>query len=61
VFSVLQRKVLMPNDFASPRHVERRILTFFAERNRTAQPIHWSYTSRQLMAHFGRRHRLAAS
>lgn len=61
VFSVLQRKVLMPNDFASPRHVERRILTFFAERNRTAQPIHWSYTSRQLIAHFGRRHRLAAS
>jgi len=36
VFSELQRKVLMPNDFASPRHVERRILTFFAERNRTA-------------------------
>ena len=61
VFSVLQRKVLMPNDFASPHHVERRILTFFAERNRTARPVHWSYTSRQLIARTGRRHRLAAS
>ena len=61
VFSVLQRKVLMPNDFGSPRHVERRILTFFAERNRTARPIHWSYTSKQLMARVRRRHRLAAS
>jgi DDE superfamily endonuclease len=61
VFSVLQRKVLMPNDFASPEHVQRRILTFFAQRNRTARPIHWSYTPKQLMARFGRRHRLAAS
>ena len=61
VFSVLQRKVLTPNDFASPDHVERRILTFFAERNRTARPIHWSYTSKQLMARMGRQHRLAAS
>lgn len=40
VFSVLQRKVMMPNDFASFRHVERRILTFFAERNQAARPIH---------------------
>jgi hypothetical protein len=61
VFSVLQRKVLMPNDFASPRHVERRILRFFAERNRTARPIHWSYTSKQLLVSVARRHRLAAS
>ncbi len=61
VFSVLQRKVLMPNDFAGPSHLERRILTFFAERNRTARPIHWSYTSKQLMARVRRRHRLAAS
>jgi DDE superfamily endonuclease len=61
VFSVLQRKVLMPNDFASPHHVERHILTFLAQHNRTARPIHWSYTSKQLLARFGRRHRLAAS
>jgi DDE superfamily endonuclease len=61
VFSILQRKVLMPNDFASPHHVERHMLAFLAERNRTAQPIHWSYTSKQLMARFGRRQRLAAS
>ena len=40
LFSVLQRKVLMPNDFASRQLLERRILTFLAERNRTARPIH---------------------
>lgn len=57
VFSVLQRKVLMPNDFSSPGHLQRHMLTFLAERNRTAQPIHWSYTSKQLMAKLGRRHR----
>lgn len=61
VFSGLQRKVLKPNDFASPRQVARRMLTFFAERNRTAQPIHWSYTSKHLRARFGQRRRLAAS
>src|SRR5439155_21014109 len=61
VFSILQRKVLMPNDFASPQHVERRMLTFLAQRNRTARPIHWSYTSKQFVASFGRRRRLAAS
>jgi transposase len=61
VFSVLQRKVLTPNDFASRQLVERRILTFFAERNRTARPIHWSYTSKQLIAKAGRRQRLVAS
>jgi hypothetical protein len=31
IFSVLQRKVLTPNDFASPTQVERRMLTFLAE------------------------------
>lgn len=51
----------MPNDFASPDHVERRMLTFFAERNRSARPIPWSYTSKQLTATFSRRHLLAAS
>jgi len=61
VFSVLQRKVLMPNDFASPHHLERRILTFFTERNRTARPIHWTYTSKQLIAKVRQRRRLAAS
>ncbi len=61
VFSVLQRKVLMPNDFDNPHRVERHMLAFLAERNRTARPIHWSYTSKKLMATFGRRHRLAAS
>jgi hypothetical protein len=61
VFSVLQKKVLTPNDFDSTRHIERRLLAFLAERNRTAGPIHWSYTSKKLRAGFGQRHPLAAS
>jgi len=60
VFSVLQKKVLTPNDFASTRHVERRLLAFLAERNRTARPLQWSYTSKRLLKRFGQR-RLAAS
>jgi hypothetical protein len=61
VFSVLQKKVLTPNDFDSTRHVERCLLAFLAERNRMARPIQWSYTSKSLRARFGQRHRLAAS
>jgi hypothetical protein len=61
IFSILQRKVLTPNDFADTAHVARCMLTFLAERNRTAQPIHWSYTSQQLVAKFSRRRRLTAS
>src|SRR5918996_5445144 len=55
VFGVLQKKVLTPNDFDSTRHVERRLLAFLAERNLTARPIQWSYTSKTLRARFGQR------
>jgi len=61
VFSLLQKKVLMPNDFDTLGHVEHRILAFLAQRNRTARPIQWSYTSKKLVAKLGRRQRLAAS
>jgi len=50
---------LMPNDFDTPGHVQRSILDFFAERNRTARPIQWSYTSRKLLAKFSARQRIA--
>jgi hypothetical protein len=61
VFSLLQKKVLTPNDFDTTSHVERRLLDFLAERNRTPHPIQWSYTSEKLRAKFGQRRRLAAS
>ncbi len=61
VFSDLQRKALTPNDFASTDHVRERILAFFAERNRRAQPIRWTYTTQKLLAKVRRQRRLAAT
>jgi hypothetical protein len=60
VFSHLQKKVLMPNDFESLGRIRRTILAFFAERNRRARPIQWSYTTQKLVARFRRQHKLAA-
>ena len=61
VFSELQRKALTPNDFESPDHVRQRILGFFAERNRRAQPIRWTYTAQKLLGKVRRQRRLAAT
>ena len=61
VFSELQRKALTPNDFASTAHVRQRILAFFAERNRRAQPIRWTYTTQKLLVKVRRQRRLAAT
>jgi DDE superfamily endonuclease len=61
VFSELQRKALTPNDFASTDHVRQRIRAFFAERNRRAQPIRWTYTTQKLLAKVRRQRRLAAT
>jgi len=61
VFSELQRKALTPNDFESTRHVRERISGFFAERNRRARPIQWTYTRQKLLAKFRARRRLAAT
>jgi hypothetical protein len=60
VFSQLQKKVLMPNDFENLGSMRRTILAFFAERNRHARPIQWSYTSQKLLAKFLRQRTLAA-
>jgi hypothetical protein len=49
-FSILQRKVLTPNDFADRPAVEAR-LTAFAERyNDTAVPFDWRFTRAKLEA-----------
>jgi hypothetical protein len=61
VVSELHRKALTPNDFESTAHVRQRILAFFAERNRRARPIQWTYTAHKLMAKVLRQRRLAAT
>jgi DDE superfamily endonuclease len=61
VFSELQRKALTPNDFASTAHVRQRILGFFAERNRRARPIQWTYTAQKHLAKARVQRRLATA
>ena len=43
-FSVVQRKVLTPNDFADLREVESRLLDFQARYEQYAKPFEWKYT-----------------
>jgi transposase len=48
VFSVIQRKVLTPNDFASLQAVVDRLDAFERHYNKIAQPFEWTFTRRDL-------------
>jgi hypothetical protein len=47
-FSVLQRKVLTPNDFESLEELEDRILGFQSEYEKVAKPFEWKFTREDL-------------
>jgi len=47
-FSVVQRKVLTPNDCADLLAVEQRLLAFARRYTALAQPFHWRFTRRDL-------------
>ncbi len=47
-FSIIQRKVLTPNDFADLAAVEQRLLAFEVLYNDTARPFDWRFTRTQL-------------
>jgi hypothetical protein len=47
-FSILQRKVLTPNDFADLAAVEQRLLAFEVYYNRMARPFAWRFTRADL-------------
>lgn len=49
-FSVIQRKVLTPNDFTSLAEVEDRLLRFQERYERIAQPFQWKFTRKDLAA-----------
>ena len=49
-FSILQRKVLTPNDFADLAAVEKRLQAFAALYNDTAIPFDWRFTRADLEA-----------
>lgn len=47
-FSVIQRKVLTPNDFASLREVSQRLLAFQNLYEQAAEPFEWKFTRADL-------------
>ena len=52
-FSIVQRKLLVPNHFRSCAELEAAIAAFIAHYNETAQPIQWTYTVEKLEAKLG--------
>ena len=47
-FSIVQRKVLTPNDFSSLAELEQRLLAFQVHYERTASPFKWTFTRSDL-------------
>jgi hypothetical protein len=47
-FSVVQRKVLSPNDFTDLLEVEHQLLAFQHRYEQTAAPFDWRYTKADL-------------
>lgn len=53
-FSIIQRKVLSPNDFTDLNAVEQRLLAFEDRYNATTIPFKWKYTTADLNRHLER-------
>jgi hypothetical protein len=49
-FSIVQRKVLTPNDFPSLAALEERLLGFQTHYESIARPFEWKFTRRDLVA-----------
>jgi DDE superfamily endonuclease len=49
-FSIVQRKVLTPNDFSSLQELQQRLLAFQSHYERSASPFNWTFTRRDLYA-----------
>jgi transposase len=47
-FSVIQKKVVSPNDFPSLEELSETLLAFIDRYNRTADPFNWKYTADDL-------------
>jgi DDE superfamily endonuclease len=52
-FSILQRKLLEPNHFASTDALEQAIADFISYYSQTAKPINWTYTIEKLERKLG--------
>lgn len=51
-FSIIQRKVLTPNDFKSTYEIEKRILSFQDYYMKIAKPFSWKYSRHELEQQF---------
>jgi transposase len=49
-FSIVQKKVLTPNDFSSLSQLEQRLLDFQKHYQQTASPFQWTFTRKDLNA-----------
>jgi transposase len=47
-FSIIQKKVITPNDFASLEGLSRTLLAFVSRYNATARPFNWKFTAADL-------------
>jgi transposase len=47
-FSIIQKKVVSPNDFAGLDELSRTLLAFVDRYNRTAKPFNWKFTAADL-------------
>ena len=47
-FSVVQRKVVTPNDFSDLAEVHNRLAAFQERYNLAARPFNWAYTTKDL-------------
>ena len=47
-FSIVQRKVLNPNDFSSPAALKSEIMRFQQRYEKSAKPFEWTFTRRDL-------------
>ena len=47
-FSIVQRKVLTPNDFPNSNTLERELLAFGRRYEQIAQPFQWKFTRADL-------------
>ena len=53
-FSIIQKKVISPNDFASLGDLSGTLLAFVDRYNQTARPFNWNYTATDLARFLGR-------
>ncbi|PYX27636.1 MAG: hypothetical protein DMG77_18525 [Acidobacteria bacterium] len=53
-FSIVQRKVLTPNDFSSLSQLEQCLMDFQTRYEQTASPFQWTFTRNDLCALLGK-------